>query len=57
MTYENSAKTDALRLMSEKYPEKVRVVRVPGFSAELCSGTTFCHPPLFQKQCQAVVQL
>jgi len=40
MTLEQAMKKGVLAFFGEKYtPEKVRVVEVPGFSAELCCGT------------------
>jgi len=40
MTLEQSIKKGVLAFFGEKYrPEQVRVVEVPGFSAELCCGT------------------
>jgi len=40
MTLEQSMKKGVLAFFGEKYtPEQVRVVEVPGFSAELCCGT------------------
>lgn len=40
MTLEQATKRGALAFFGEKYtPEQVRVVEVPGFSAELCCGT------------------